>query len=142
MQYLNTFASIKTDIGIEEYLTVIKNVTDRVSITKFRLSNHCLMIEKGRHANIDRDRRFCPFCPSLVEDEFHFLIKCPVYAHLRDKLLSEIKNSIPDFYYPTDEMFLFWFLLKCPNISYRTAHFITLANDLRSFLLSRHKNTW
>ena len=139
---LQTFALIKTDIGIEKYLTTVQNVSERISISKFRLSNHSLMIEKGRHQNIERERRFCSFCPSQVEDEFHFLMKCPIYTHLRNGLFNKIKSTMPDFYHPTDESFLFWFLLKCHNISHHTAHFISLANDLRDFLLAKHKNTW
>ena len=139
---LKTLALIKTDIGLEEYLSVVKNVSDRVSISKLRLSNHCLMIEKGRHTNTEPDKRFCPFCPSLVEDELHFVIRCPVYSKLREKLLNDVKSIMADFYVHADEMFLFWFLLKCPNISHLTAHFINLAGELRSFLISKHKNTW
>ena len=133
---------IKTDIGVEQYLTAVKNVPDRVSMSKFRLSNHCLMIEKGRHTDTDPDKRFCPFCPSHVEDEFHFVIRCPVYCKLREKLLNDIKHVMSDFYLTTDERFLFWFLLKCPNIAHLTSHFINLASDLRFFLVSKHKNTW
>ena len=112
-----TLALIKTDIGLEEYLSAVKNVSERVSISKLRLSNHCLMIEKVRHTNTEPDKRFCPFCPSLVEDELHFVIRCPVYSKLREQLLNDVKSIMADFYVHADEMSLFWFLLKCPNIS-------------------------
>ena len=139
---LKAFTMVKTDIGIEEYLTEIKNVSDRTSLSKLRLSNHCLMIEKGRHEGTEPNKRFCPFCPSQIEDEYHFLVKCSMYIHLRNNLFTEIKNAMPDFYSPPDDKFLFWFLLKCPIISLYTSHFVSRAFDLRFFLLAQHKNTW
>ena len=36
-------------------------------MTKFRLSNHKLMIETGRHRNMDKTIRICPFCTSVEE---------------------------------------------------------------------------
>ena len=47
------------------------------------------MIEKGRHVKpkkIDRDKRYCYFCKNEVEDEQHFLLSCPLYTALREKL--------------------------------------------------------
>ena len=136
---LGTFALLKTNIGIEKYLTAVQNTTERVSLSKFRLSNHTLMVEKGRHENIKREERFCCFCHQEVEDEFHFLNKCKTYCPLRENLFKEIKEIMPDFYYPHDERFLFWFLLKCPSIIPLTAHFIQSAFDLRYFLIAKHR---
>ena len=44
---LRTFAKLKTTIGIENYLISCLNLDHRVSITKLKLSNHDLFIEKG-----------------------------------------------------------------------------------------------
>ena len=138
---LRTLSVLKTDLGIEKYLTAVLNTAERVLMSKFRLSNHTLMVEKGRHENINPEERFCSFCHQEMEDEFHFLIKCQTCSHLREQLFHEIKEIIPDFYYPQDERFLFWFLLSCPNILPSTAHFIHSAfdfrNDLRNFLLEK-----
>ena len=45
------------------------------SLTKFRLTNHGLMIEVGRDKRIHKSERFCPFCQSCVEDNVYLLIK-------------------------------------------------------------------
>ena len=37
---LRTYGTFKTDIGFEKYLTEVKNVSVRIQVTKFRLSNH------------------------------------------------------------------------------------------------------
>lgn len=55
---LRTYALLKTEIGFENYLLTIKNPLKRILVTKFRLSNHNLMIEKGRHINIPKEMRF------------------------------------------------------------------------------------
>ena len=70
------YGIFKTEIGYENYLSIIKDPKKRTVITKFRLSNHRLMIEVGRHQNIPKEFRFCPFCPNKVETEAHFLLEC------------------------------------------------------------------
>ena len=49
---LRTYAIFKESIGCEKYLSDVKNVAVRNQVTKFRLSNHRLMIEVGRHMGI------------------------------------------------------------------------------------------
>ena len=139
---LKTLSILKGNFSCEDYLLLVPNVANRTALTKFRLSNHNLMIEKGRYENIQLCDRSCPFCPDQVESEFHFLIKCPVYAELRRQLLDEIRSIVLGFYYPQDEHFLFWFLLKNPLIANKTGYFIRLAMDLRAFLLENPRNCW
>ena len=55
-------------------------------ICKLRLSSHCLCIETGRYKNVPLERRICPMCKSDVEDEYHFMLKCPAYNNLRKKI--------------------------------------------------------
>ena len=49
---LRTYSQLKVSIGLEKYLLTHKNADDRIQLTKIRLSNHPLMIEKGRHQSI------------------------------------------------------------------------------------------
>ena len=46
---LRTYGILKNKIGIENYLLKIRNPETRRTVSKFRLSNHNLNIEKGRH---------------------------------------------------------------------------------------------
>ena len=141
MSKLQTLSILKQNIVFEEYLTSVQNISDRIALTKFRISSHNLMIEKGRHQHMNLIDRTCPFCPGDIENEFHFLLKCPMYSSLREKFLGQIKSITLGFYYPHDEHFLFWFLLKNPNIAHLTAQYIRISTELRAFLLEKPRNT-
>ena len=94
----DSFSQFKERVKLEDYLVNIKNRKHMVSFTKLRLSDHCLMIEKGRHKHprIPREQRFCPFCPTSVEDELHFLTQCSAYKN-RNELYTIIQNQVPQF---------------------------------------------
>ena len=83
---------------ISEYLLQIKNRKYRQILSKFRLSSHQLAIEKGRHINIERNQRKCPFCTSDIEDEFHFILICPEYIDLRKTYIHKYSYTRPSMY--------------------------------------------
>ena len=88
---LTYYAEFKTLLNVERYLLVIPQVHLRKCMARFRCSTHSLAIETGRHMKIDRKDRLCTYCclhdMYAVEDEFHFLIKCPLYSDLRDQYI-------------------------------------------------------
>ena len=52
------------------------------------------MIEIGRYTT--KDNRHCPFCGSnLIEDEVHFLFRCPTYSMIRNNFCDKVKILIP-----------------------------------------------
>ena len=88
----------------------------------------------GRHDGLPPDRRFCHFCPGQVEDEAHFLFKCPVLRHLREIYITPKTDSIPGFEFFPDN-----FKLKSlmDDMEYGTSKFIASATELRDFLVSK-----
>ena len=78
-------------------------------ITKIRVSSHNLCIESGRHKNIPRDNRFCKTCTSTIEDEYHFILVCPVYKELRSTFLKK-------YYWGKPSMFKLIRLLSVNNV--------------------------
>ena len=78
---LRTYNLLKQEIETEHYLHCIRNP----SISKCRLSNHTLMIEKGTHA-------IFPLCKDKIECELNFLINCPCYKTLRCHILEPLIN--------------------------------------------------
>ena len=77
-----SYVKIKTSICLENYLSMKFNLKHKIALTRFRLSNHQLMIEKGRYRKnkIDRDMQFCFVCKNQIEDETHFILRCSLYS--------------------------------------------------------------
>ena len=85
---LSTYKEFKTLSNPEKYLQVINNYFIHKQLTRFRISNHQLLIEEGRHRRIDLIDRRCKFCEmNCVENEIHFLLVCPLYHKLQLKYI-------------------------------------------------------
>ena len=138
---LRTYGLIKSEIREEPYLRIVKNIKDRISMTKFRLSNHKLMIETGRHRNMDKTIRICPFCTS-VEDEIHFLSKCETFRLIRTDLLSTVEETlnIRNLRHMEGKLLL-KFLLEQENIAQLVAKYLTKSMELRDFLIENHRQS-
>lgn len=134
---LRTYGIIKCEIGEEPYLRTVKNIKDRISMTKFRLSNHKLMIEKGRHRGLDKSARICPFC-NTVEDEIHFLINCKEFRHVRAELLTKVAEviNIPNIE-TREHKDLFKLLLSRKEILPLVAKYLNKSMELRDFLIEK-----
>ena len=88
--------TFKHKVGLESYLVDIANRKHRIKYTKFRLSDHNLLIEEGRKKS-PREERMCPLCSQEVEDEIHFVIQCPSKTIERNLLFAEILKTTPRF---------------------------------------------
>ena len=91
----DTYRTFKTNNKFEVYLTHPKR-KERVAMTKLRISDHKLMIEKGRHIRpqIPRENRKCHMCTSEVEDEVHFLTNCKLYGS-QSKFWNQVTTKFP-----------------------------------------------
>ena len=121
---LRTYKHLKTEIGTERYLGLIPCPVKRATMSKFRLSNHSLMIEKGRHIKIRKEQRFCPICPNEIEDEKHFLLNCEGYKNERRVFFDIVKRLYKDFEH-LDDTAKFIFLLTNDDAVRITAQFIS-----------------
>jgi len=87
---LRTYVLVKQELKQEKYL----EVRDRWGVpelTKLRGGANRLKIEKGRYSKIPPEQRICDFCNTgEVEDEKHFLVRCPLYCTLREGLWRDI----------------------------------------------------
>lgn len=73
----------KVNFGFENYLGMA-SFKYRVALTKLRLSNHKLSVERGRYRNIPRHQRLCDLCElDKVGDEYHFMLECTKFSDLR-----------------------------------------------------------
>jgi hypothetical protein len=76
---------------VESYLS-ISNFEYRKLITKLRISEYNLLIEKGRNLNIPREQRLCSHC-KCIDDEKHFLLHCTINSELRSSFLNILNNE-------------------------------------------------
>lgn len=97
----------KQNISLEKYLIKMQKRNFRRTITKVRLSDHCLAIEKGRHTKpkTEKHNRICPLCnENKIEDEIHFIMQCKSFTAERKSFNSKIIDTYPNYRnIPTDE---------------------------------------
>jgi hypothetical protein len=93
----------------------VKEYEYRKSICKLHTSAHRLFIETGRYTNIPRNERICKNCTNQeIEDETHFLTRCPTFSGERGDLFNSISAKVKNFTNLSDKNKLFW-LLNCEN---------------------------
>ena len=85
---LQGYIGYKRIYDVESYVLCITIDKYRKTIANFRSSSHPLMIEKGRHYNLCIEDRICLYCESEIEDEYHFVLKCPMYSNLRRRYIQ------------------------------------------------------
>ena len=90
-----TYKRFKDQMCFEQYLNYHDRKSRRI-LTKFRISDHKLMIEEGRHKRIPRENRWCKYCATEIEDEQHMLIDCKLYGK-RSSWFNEIGVKYPNF---------------------------------------------
>ena len=118
---LKTYKTINSDFTLPKHLGLPFEI--RKVISRIRCSNHPLAIEKGRQKNpkTPREQRVCLLCTEeAIEDEEHFLMKCPTYSHLREYHQMNTDN-VPDLLNSDDQ--------------YKLAKFLISAFELRERLL-------
>ena len=126
---LEKYNVFKLEFCYEKYLDVLFPKARNI-LAKFRCSAHNLMIEQGRFINVERSNRICQFCNmNCIEDEYHFLLICPVYRDLRQKYFKK-------YYYTWASINKFKLLLtsKSETIIKQLGHYLIQAFQRRSNL--------
>ena len=106
---LRTYRTFKRDFTFEPYLLIGKR-EEKQMLTKFRISDHSLEIERGRYIGLDVKDRICKNCNYEIEDELHFLLKCHMYTNERDNHLSNIMKINKNFHKLSYEDKFIWLL--------------------------------
>ena len=73
---------------MESYLSI-----SNFEYRKLRISEHNLLIEKGRQLNIPKEQRLCSHC-KCIDDEKHFLLHCTINSELRSSFLNILNKEI------------------------------------------------
>ena len=131
----STYRLFKQDMKLEGYLSYLRR-NDRTILTKFRVSDHKLMIEVGRHKRppIPRANRTCFWCHNEIEDEQHFLIACQLYGS-RNRWLCDLLGKYPTLTSLTDnDKYIYLMSQEDPDITKSLATKIGDWNNLRNLL--------
>lgn len=99
---LRTYILFKTQFGVEPYVLSVQNRRHRAAMARLRSGILALQIEVGRWSGVPAERRYCLWCNDCIENECHFLFKCPVYQTLREVLYTDINIIFPNFANMTD----------------------------------------
>ena len=79
-----------SSFNFQNYLNVLNVEKYRKAMSRLRMSSHRLEIETGRWRkpiSTPIEQRKCKFC-NVLEDEFHFIIECTLYADLRRQYIN------------------------------------------------------
>ena len=85
----STYRLFKSIHQPENYLNYITIKKFRDTLIRLRLGINELSVNK-RFQPENVVNKMCPFCPSVLEDESHFLFNCPSYADFRRKYVMDL----------------------------------------------------
>ena len=92
---LRTYRQFKSNTQTELYLRVPLSPRNKRALAKLRTGVAPLAIELVRHRGIPLEDRLCVFCDmEVVEEEHHFIMECPFYSDLREKLLNYASQNV------------------------------------------------
>ena len=124
---LRTYILIKKEYKMEGYLILINNRDERRILAKLRCSNHCLLIETGRHNNTDVSDSKCTLCDK-IEDEIHFTIECQQKQILRNITCVDKNSTLP---------FISLLVSKTTEVIKNFARFVTNCFEMRKLCYYR-----
>lgn len=131
---LQCYLALNRKYTVAEYLSTVTDEKLRKTLTMYRLSDHSLAIETGRHRQtwLPTEDRLCQLCPHRqVETETHFLIHCSKYENIRGQFFSKIKQHVPDFDSLTEQTKLQHILGENRVSSLAAAKYVRLCHNLR-----------
>ena len=114
---------------LQPYLKNVNIYKFRKDLSKLRVSSHRLAIESGRWHKpqpISYVDRKC-LCCDVLEDEYHFILECPLYCQLRNKYICK-------YYYTRPNVPKFIDLMQSENVKVNRnlAMYIHYAFDVRN----------
>lgn len=97
---MELYLKLKREYKPAEYLSCVKEHKLRKTLSRYRLSDHRLAVERGRHRQRwqPREQRLCSLCSQReLETEEHFLIHCDHYHSIRSHYFTRFQQLEPHF---------------------------------------------
>ncbi len=102
MSRLNVYRNIPFNYNLSTYVNIVHDRKLRGLMARMRTGTFPIQIEMGRYRDKKQDERLCLHCLETekkkeIENEVHFLHKCPKYKEERLKYLTTIDatQSLP-----------------------------------------------
>ena len=90
------YKHLVNEFKLQNYLRKPLDVRSLKEITNIRICTHKLNLEFGRHRNVERSERKCKLCNlNEIEDEYHFILQCPLYNDIRMKFIKTYYHKRP-----------------------------------------------
>ena len=140
---IETYVALNRQYTVAAYLVTVSDTKLRRTLTKYRLSEHNLAEEVGRHREtwLPREERLCSYCDQgAVETELHFLTHCNKYEGVRDQYFTKTVKIFPDFLnlsYPERLPVLLGEREDCCRLA---ARYVAACHEFRNSVSPRH--TW
>ena len=128
---IHLYKILKQNENEMEYYLSHPDKNIRQYFVKFRISEHKLLIEKGRYLKIPRNKRLCTNC-NEIDNEFHFFFNCEINNSVRNMLYQSMTDFFPNFIDLNNEEKLIKILNPSTPMQIRTvASFIKQSLELR-----------
>ena len=131
---LQCYLDLNREYTVSSYLSTVTDEKLRKTLTMYRLSDHKLAIETGRHRQtwLPREDRLCQLCPQReVETEQHFLLQCGTYEDLRTKFFTKMKCKLPNFDTLSDQTKMQHILGEHSVSAREAARYVSTCHSLR-----------
>ena len=116
---LRNYRLFKTNFSYEPYLNKGNRREQKRLLSKLRISDHSLELEKGRYIGIEVKDRFCKICKNQVEDEKHFLLECKYLEEHRKTFINKINIKYKNFKHLSSLNKFIWLMSSEDNIVIR-----------------------
>ena len=95
---LRMYLRFKTNLSLEPYVEYHMQKRQRSLLAQYRLGILPLRIETGRYDNTPVENRTCQLCDlGAIEDEYHFVMACPLFAEFINILFQNAGRLIVNF---------------------------------------------
>ena len=97
---MNYYLALKSEYELAEYRISVRGTRQRHVLAKYRLSDHNLAGETGKHQKtwLPKKERICGHCQTgKVETEEHFLLHCHKHKGIRELSFPGFKEYHPNF---------------------------------------------
>lgn len=132
--FYETYSTYTHSLSLRPYIVQLSCINVRKIFSRFRmgmlpLNAHSLRFDNCANSTLNTN---CPFCKSVKETEFHFLLVCPLYNVLR-------KRFLPEKFFKNPTLFKMSLVLSSENTStvVRVCHFVYKAYIARKNYLQQ-----